>query len=547
MHLSVVPLIRRGFARTILAALGVTLAGAHAQPDLRSAAEKSDYRATALHADVVALLDALAATYPNARRVSLGTSHEGRDLPMLIVSDEPVGSAADARRQVEERGKVLVFAIGNIHAGEPDGKEALPMLARELLAANDPLLKHVILAIAPIYNADGNERVSPDNRPGQNGPVLGMGVRENAQGLDLNRDFIKLKAPETRGLVRFLTEWDPHLFIDCHVTNGSLHRYVITTAGPKNLAGDAGVRIFARDVMIPGVGERYTALSGEPTFWYGSFGADVFSGEDTVVPTRWGTFPPEARFGTTYVGLRGRLSLLVEAYSYTPFRERVLRTRDYVRAAMEWCAENAAEVHRVTREADARARTGQPPKIVIRSRTVACPGEVTILGYDKTSPADRENPGAPREYRVSLMDCFEPETVVTRPAAYVIARDERLAPAIETLRLHGVRIDEAADPFEADGETYILTRATPASRPFQGHVLVRAEVEARDWRVGVHAGDWVVPMDQPLANLAAYMLEPHSEDGLLTWNFFDAFLDAGTELPVRRITAMPTAPAPGAR
>ena len=84
----------------------------------------------------------------------------------------------------------------------------------------------MILAVAPIYNTDGNERVSKTNRPGQVGPEEGMGQRANARGLDLNRDFIKLEAPETRGLVRFLNEWNPHLFIDTHTTDGSYHRYI---------------------------------------------------------------------------------------------------------------------------------------------------------------------------------------------------------------------------------------------------------------------------------------------------------------------------------
>ena len=75
-------------------------------------------------------------------------------------------------------GKLIVLAIGNIHAGEVCGKEALPMLAREILETPDhPLLKDLVIVLAPIYNADGNERVSKTNRPGQVGPEEGMGQR----------------------------------------------------------------------------------------------------------------------------------------------------------------------------------------------------------------------------------------------------------------------------------------------------------------------------------------------------------------------------------
>ena len=50
------------------------------------------------------------------------------------------------------------------------------MLARDLVVKETPLLlDHFVLLIAPIYNADGNEQVSKDNRPGQVGPEEGMG------------------------------------------------------------------------------------------------------------------------------------------------------------------------------------------------------------------------------------------------------------------------------------------------------------------------------------------------------------------------------------
>ena len=170
---------------------------------LQTVAEKSEYRATARYDDVAAWCQAFAKANPLAHLTELGRSSEGRSIPLLIVADPPVKSAAEATRS----GKLICLIIGNIHAGEVCGKEALPMLLREqFTGAHPPLLKDVILAVAPIYNTDGNERVSKTNRPGQVGPEEGMGQRANARGLDLNRDFIKLEAPETRGLVRFLNE-----------------------------------------------------------------------------------------------------------------------------------------------------------------------------------------------------------------------------------------------------------------------------------------------------------------------------------------------------
>ena len=69
----------------------------------------------------------------------------------------------------------------------------------------------------PNYNADGNDRIGRNeiHRPGQIGPSAGMGLRENAQQLDLNRDFIKIESPEARSLVKLIDDINPDLFIDC--------------------------------------------------------------------------------------------------------------------------------------------------------------------------------------------------------------------------------------------------------------------------------------------------------------------------------------------
>src|SRR5262249_7657954 len=127
--------------------------------ELLTVAEKSDYHATARYDDVVTLCDKLAEKSKLVHKMELGKTVQGRSIPLLIVADPPVTTPEQAARS----GKVLVLLIGNIHAGEVCGKEALPMLVRDLVLASDDdetahdLLKNLILAVVPIYNADGNE------------------------------------------------------------------------------------------------------------------------------------------------------------------------------------------------------------------------------------------------------------------------------------------------------------------------------------------------------------------------------------------------------
>jgi hypothetical protein len=194
--------------------------------------------------------------------------------------------------------------LGNIHSGECDGKEALLMLARELaLTSNHPWLKQAVLVVVPNYNADGNDQVSVNNRPGQVGPVRGMGRRETSRGFDLNRDFVKLETAEGRALVRLIDQWNPHVFIDCHTTNGSVHRYPLTYDIPHNPAVAAPLREFLREEFVPEVTERMRT-AGFETFYYGNFARQQ---------TRWESFGFEPRYSTEYVGLRGRIGILSES------------------------------------------------------------------------------------------------------------------------------------------------------------------------------------------------------------------------------------------
>jgi dipeptidyl-peptidase 4 len=519
-----------------------TTAPPTAPPTLLTTAEATDFQATSLHAEVVSLLDRLAAAHPDrARRASMGRSFEDREIPLLILSDPPVSNAAQARELADSEGRAIVLLFGNIHAGEVDGKEALPILARELLQSNSPLLTKIVLVIAPIYNTDGNEKVGPIDvtRPGQLGPARGAGLRANAQNLDLNRDFIKLTAPETRAMVRFFNEWDPHLVADCHTTNGSRHRHIITYAGPKSPAGDAGVNAYSREVLLPWVERRYEELSNDDATWYGSFGG-VFGGgssDRSLEPNRWETFPPEARFGTTYIGLRGRQSVLVESYSYAPFKDRIFRTRDYCRALIEFAADRGPELRALALAADTRAANRDNSTIALRSTTEAQPYPITIKTFARAEGHGPETADDIRQDRVCLlMDRFAVTHQVEVPEAYaILATDAQVADALERLQLHGIRTETLTAPREVDAEIYTIDSASPASRAFQGHVLINIEATPTRKSITLPIGTRIIPTAQPLGRLAAYMLEPECEDGLTRWNFFDAFLKPGTEFPVIRI------------
>ena len=495
--------------------------------DLLTVAEQSDYHKTARYTEVIDLLDRIEAQSQIMRRGELGVTSEGRSIPLVILANPPVATAEQAKAS----GKAIVFAFGNIHAGEVCGKEALLMLTRELaLQRNHPLFEDLIIVFAPIYNADGNERMSPDNRPGQIGPDE-MGQRPNAQGLDLNRDYIKLESPEARALVRFFTEWDPHITIDTHTTNGSHHRYTLTYDYPLNPSGHPAPIAFVRDQLLPAVTKRVREYHGYEMFFYGNFNRDR---------TTWATYSAQPRFGGPYQGLRGQMAILSEAYSYASYKDRVLCTREFVREILNFAAENREQVIAIhTQAAHETTEAGQNPQpddlVGIRHRAAAYSQPAVIKAFkvkeELGMPGNIRAIDPKKDYSVVHLGRFEPTLSVRRPYAYILPHG--LESIVEKLRQHGIHVE----PFEGEGlvEVYTIEKINRRERAFQGHKNVLLDTHSDLLRQQFMEGSWIVRTAQPLGTLAVYLLEPESEDGLAAWNFFDEHLSPGSVFPVLRV------------
>ena len=346
-----------------------------------------------------------------------------------------------------------------------------------------------------------------------------MGVRENAAGLDLNRDYVKLDSPEVRALVRFFNKWDPALFIDCHTTNGSYHRYTITYEGPVCPAGDGKLIALVRDEMLPEISRRLEKRSGYHSFFYGNFSRDR---------SRWETVPAIPRFGTHYVGLRNRIAILSESYSYAPFRDRVLATRDFVRTILEYAAENKGKLRTLLREA-----RKEKDDIALRHQMKPLPRRATILGFEEERKDGRTvATKTPKDYTVEYLGVAEPTLSVRRPYAYLFPAS--WSKVVENLQRHGIAVEELREDIELDLEIYRIDKISKRAI-YQKRQLIEVEAAPRKEARRVAAGTIVVKTHQPLGTLAAYLLEPRAEDGLCAWSFFADGVREGTDYPVLRL------------
>jgi hypothetical protein len=496
--------------------------------------ERTGFRETSSYDDVVAYMRRAAALSPRIIHLTtFGTTNEGRQLPLAVV-----GRVADASPQaVRASGKTVVYLQGNIHAGEVEGKESLQVLLRQIAAGgHGALLDSLVLLIAPIYNADGNERIDASNRPRQHGPVAGMGVRPNAQGLDLNRDHTKLESPEARGLARMLTEYDPHVVIDLHTTNGTYHGYHLTYAPPLHPNTPPEIDRMLRREWLPAVTEAARREDGWLLYYYGN----VPSAEDgnANVERGWYTFDHRPRFGTNYAGLRNRFGLLSEAYSYLTLEERIRVTSDFVDRSLAWARAHATAIRRATEAADREDLRGRPLALNARLRRE---GPVTILMGEVREEANPltghmmlRRVDAVREERMPEWQAFDAGDTERAPAMYLLPLG--MDSIVDRLRMHGVRVDSVFN-VPARVEVFRIDSTAVAERAFQGHRERRIHGRWEPQTLQMTPKMMGVPMDQPLARLVFTLLEPRSDDGFAAWNLLDPWIEGARTYPIIRVPA----------
>jgi hypothetical protein len=534
--------MRLAYASICMLLLNVIIPAA--DDNLKSRAELTNYEETSRYDDVLRFFGELQKQSPLVRVETFGHSVEGRALPLVILSDPPISDPRDARAS----GKPIVFVFANIHAGEVEGKEAVQHIARRIVLGDmRSLLDKLIILLAPIYNADGNEKISVMNRTAQNGPLGGVGVRENSKGLDLNRDYMKLDSPEAQSMVRLFNRWDPHLTVDLHTTNGSHHGYHLTYSIPLNPTIDPRIIAYHREKMMPVIAKAMLAQRKFRSYYYGNFeGFANRPGEPDK--RRWEAFSPQPRVGQNYIGFRNRFTILSEAYSYLSFRRRVEVTEAFVEEILKYSAAHGAEMSRLANQVDLetikRGLNGPPLQVGVEYELKPLPKPVEILVGEVTKV---KNPRSGREMTVMTEDkftkvlmqdygLFAAKRSVPAARAYILRSEEGTRAVIEKLLQHGIAVEELTSELTTEVESFVVDSVKKAGRAFQGHTAVSLTGKYKNETITFPAGSIIVRAAQPLGTLAAYLLEPESDDGLTTWNLMDSYLESGKVHPVYKVT-----------
>ena len=536
--------------RGLLALLTVTAPGGGlaAQTLPQTAAERTSYASTSTNAEVGAFLDSLQLAGAPIAVSDLGTTALGKAIYFVIASDPAVTSPAEAAAA----GKLVIYLQGNIHGGEVEGKEAVLAVLRELAGARRDLLQKLVILAVPDYNADGNDAFGPQatNRSEQNGPEL-VGRRPDGLNLDLNRDYFKAEAPETRAsLERVYDAWDPALMVDLHTTDGTRHGYLLTYAPPLDPNGPPGPTRFVRDQMLPALRKTLQDTYHEPIFDYGNV-------DNPVEPKSWDTYAPLGWYGTNYVGLRGRMAILSEAYSHADFKTRVQVTHDFLVEVLSYAALHAEEIRRFERDADRQttlegAGLTPRPALAVAYKLGSRGTEPVVLELMKPNPDTSRgkqrllSTGEVRTYRLPVNDRFVDSLMRALPAGYYFPAAEGGVAAL--LRRHGIQVQRVAVDWTDTVEVLTATQLRWAPREFQGHHQL--EVTGTWARVArpLWSGTYFVSTAQPLGRLVFALLEPEGY-GLARWGVFDRLLGAefgsgaAVEFPIWRAVRAPRAPA----
>lgn len=494
--------------------------------DWRTHAERTDYRETSPYAETIAYCERLDRASSWISFTSFGTSPEGRSLPLLVLSRDEAFTPEAAHKT----GKPVVLIQNGIHSGEIDGKEACLALAREIAITKSlaSLLDHATVLVIPIYNTDGHERSSPYNRINQDGPA-DMGWRATAQNYNLNRDYLKADAPETRAFLKLFNAWMPDLFIDTHVTDGADFQYdVLYTMESHNYVAPE-IAAYVDNVFQPHV-QPAMERAGHIVegYFYPGDSNDPSKGILRMV------FTP--RFSNGFAALRNRPMILVETHMLKSFKIRTIATYDLL-------VETLKEVNRdpkalrdavVTADKSSRAlATGTDPDrkiplgfelIADKSRKVPYRGVKFTIDQSDISGGPRITYSKePLDSEVDLYDAFRETSSVTVPGGYIIP--PAWTDVIERLQAHGIRLEKLTEPVTAEFETYTLTEPKFAQNPFENHHPVRFKTTAGRERRTLPAGSIVVRLDQQPWKIAVHLLEPAAPDSCAAWGFFSSIFE----------------------
>jgi len=523
---------------------------------LKTPAEESAYSRYSQHEDIARFLSALDHASPQVVVTAAGRTlavkdFAARDIFLAVITEQGIGSPEKL-----DRAKPTVLVVASQHGGEQSAKEAALRLCRDLAVGElRPLLKGLNFLVIPQANPHGNF----------------FDRRENEQGLDLNRDHVKLESPEVRTIHRVFRSWMPEVTLDLHEKGDDYYRVSIGCVSNVNIA--APIQEFSRSVILAEVEKSVeknrvsfheylvTEEMGVNTSAGASLRPEELAGREEM--TRYST--TDLNDGRNSLGIYETLSFIQECASRHDLPTLEQRTGWQhlgIRAFLEAVARHSTEVLSLVRGRRSAllesAGTGQGRgAVALRMDFVRDEKQATltirrfervdgpvrgILKVDKKAgepvlASDLEPSPAPREYKVTtevIKNWFPgaaARLTVPRPAGYLIPAAH--GDAVECLLAHGIEVGLLTGDVSLNVEAYLAREVAPAEHDYLPPQKI--EVEKKTQAVLARRGDYFVSCAQPAANLVPCLLEPQSDYGLIRYRAFGLVPEAGNYFAFYRL------------
>ncbi|MFF3326784.1 M14 family zinc carboxypeptidase [Streptomyces sp. NPDC002889] len=339
-----------------------------------------------------------------------------------VIENAPTAAAKDGR--IKASYKTPVFINNNIHGNEWEGTDAALKLIEELAKAKDARTSGLLAKNRIHLNVTAN----PDGRI--------AGTRANANGFDLNRDFITATQPETRAIRRIAIDKQPAVMLDLHgYVNGTLIEPTTPPHG-ENYEYD----LFLKNAYANALGME-KAVNGL------GYTPDKDGVQPAVIPFRdekegWDDWPPV--FTPQYMPFQGAVAshtiefpMTVNNKEYDTLPVGELRRRAAINTDIAGAAMRATldytYTHRTSVIADQietfrRGAAGEAQRPV---------SEESVPGVPGIGPEDVYTTTFPRAYVIPAGKRQRGATAAARLVDHLVANDVRVERARKGFRLAG--------------------------------------------------------------------------------------------------------------
>ncbi|MFT3796761.1 M14 family metallopeptidase [Flavobacterium sp.] len=486
------------------------------QPDFRTVYEKGNGNQTATYQETIAYFKLLDQQFETISMKEMGPTDSGEPLHMVTFSPDKNFDFDKIRQK-----KAILLLNNGIHPGEPDGIDATMMLFRDLALGKITVPKNLVIVNIPVYNIGGMLNRNSHSRANQNGPEV-YGFRGNARNFDLNRDFVKSDARNSRSFAQIFHEVDPDVFIDNHVSNGADYQYVFTYIAThhQKMGGELGT--FWEKEMIPALLADLKKKNIESVPYVNI--------HDEKPDNGFEQFMDYPRYSTGFASMFNTVGSMPETHMLKDYASRVKVTYQYMLTTINYMEQNFGKIKQLRQANLANYAPGKKYTLQWElDKTKAT--DLPFLGYEGGyKPSDIS--GKPRLFydtkkpfnkTVSYYQTYQPSLEVTIPEAYVIPKS--WWPVIDLLKINQIEMTALEKDTEMEVESYRIGDFKTSKYAYEGHYPHSAvKLLPKKQKMVFHSGDFVVKTQQPGVKYLLETLEPQGNDSFFAWNFFDSVL-----------------------